>query len=350
MKHIISIDPGYGNFKAARIMPEGPEVAIRLSVVGVGETDLGMLSLGTLGRRSKQRPDEVTIGESESAITYLVGQNVARYARPVQRMDLLRLSDAPELRALFYDTIFHLLGEGDHSLSIMVGLPIEIMGDRKAGRDTLKALRSWMADRHAFSVNGSKMNVEIADIRAMAQPAGAFFAWGLDNAGKWLRDKADLQAPVAICDIGFNTLDLFAVEGGDVVARYTGGEMMGMRRAAEIVLTTLKARHNVEISLYEADVLIREKRFSIQTADGPINLTPLIIQALDTTAANATTFIEQRWGNARQFAHVLFTGGGTEMLKDALLQQYPHAVILPDPVTANALGLARYAIRIYQSS
>jgi MYXO-CTERM domain-containing protein len=77
------------------------------SVVGVGETDLGLLSLGALGRRRRSRqPDQVTFDK----ITYLVGEGVARYARPVERMDFLRLWAVTELRALFYDILFRLLG------------------------------------------------------------------------------------------------------------------------------------------------------------------------------------------------------------------------------------------------
>jgi hypothetical protein len=181
----------------------------------------------------------------------------------------------------------------------------------------------------------------------MAQPAGAFFAWGMDEKGKWVRNSDDLQAPVAICDIGFNTLDLFAVEGGDVVARFTGGDTVGMRRAAEIIAQGLKARHDVDISLHEADALLRERSPVLYTADGELDLGADVEQALNTVAAGVVQFIEQRWGNARQFAHVLFTGGGAEALKNALTDQYPHGVVLPEPVTANALGLSRYARRVF---
>jgi hypothetical protein len=74
----------------------------------VGLTDLGLLSVGNLGRRRRSRqPDQVSFDK----ITYLVGESVARYARPVERMDFLRLSDGPELRALFYDVVFRLLGQ-----------------------------------------------------------------------------------------------------------------------------------------------------------------------------------------------------------------------------------------------
>jgi hypothetical protein len=342
----ISVDPGFGNFKVATVASGSNQIAVVPSVVGVGETDLGMLSLGDLGRRRRRKqPDRVTTG----GVTYLVGEEVARFARPVQRMDFLRLSDGPELRALFYAAAFRLLGKGIHrDVALIVGLPVEVMGDRDLARDTLRALKGWMAARHQFSVNDQAVTLNVADVRVMAQPAGAFFAWGMNDQGKWIRSGSDLKAPVAVCDIGFNTLDLFAVEGGEVVARFTGGDTAGMRRAVEVIINAVRGKYQVELSLHEADALLIQKRPRLYTSDGEVNLLPLVKQALDTAAAGIVTYVERRWNKGRQFAHLLFTGGGAESLREALLRQYPHGVILPNPIAANAVGLARYAVRVFE--
>jgi hypothetical protein len=340
----IGLDPGFGGAKAACIGLERAQVATVPSVVGVGSTDLGLLSVGNLGRRRRSRqPDQVTFDK----ITYLVGENVARYARPVERMDFLRLSDGPELRALFYDVVFRLLGEGLHRANVMVGLPVEVMADREQARSTLQTLRRWIVGKHAFAVNGCEARFDIANVLAMAQPAGTFFAWGLNHQGKWARPRADLKAPVAVCDIGFCTLDLFVVEGGEVVGRFTSGDTVGMRRAAELVINSVRSGYGVGLSLHEADALVRQRQPRLHTARGEQNLRSQVDQAVTTTAAAVVSFVERHWGNGRQFAHLLFTGGGAEALREPLLRQYPHGVVLPNPVTANALGLARYATRVF---
>ena len=348
----IGLDPGFGGTKAACIAPDGARVAIVPSVVGVGQTDLGLLSVGNLGRRRRSRqPDQVSF----EGVTYLVGEGLARYARPVERMDFLRLSDGPELRALFYNVIFRLLGEacpepsrrGQHRANVMLGLPVEMMADREQARSTLQALRRWIVGDHVFAVNGCETRFTIANLLAMAQPAGTFFAWGLNDQGKWTRPRTDLRAPVAVCDIGFCTLDLFVVEGGEVVGRFTSGDTVGMRRAAELVIHSVRNSHGVGLSLHEADGLLRQRQPRLHTARGEQNLRPQVDQALDTTAAAVVSFVERHWGNGRQFAHLLFTGGGAEALREPLLRQYPHGVVLPNPVTANALGLARYAVRAF---
>jgi hypothetical protein len=229
----------------------------------------------------------------------------------------------------------------------MVGLPVEVMADRSQARATLRALSSWMATRHKYAVNGREVTLDVKNVKVMAQPAGTFFAWGLNDHGTWVRDRSALRAPVAICDIGFHTLDLFAVEGGEVVARFTGGDTVGMRRAAELIINAVRTGHRVDLSLHEADALARQRHPRLHTAGGEVKLRAQVHQALDTTAAAVVTFVERQWGNGRQFAHLLFTGGGAEALKPTLLRQYPHGVVLPNAVTANALGLARYAARVF---
>jgi len=52
----IGVDPGFGNFKVATVRGIEVEVSVVPSVVGVGETDLGLLSIGTLGRRRNCSP------------------------------------------------------------------------------------------------------------------------------------------------------------------------------------------------------------------------------------------------------------------------------------------------------
>ncbi len=342
----IAVDPGFGNVKAAMVNGD-VRVAVVPSVVGVGETDTGLISIGDLGRQRRRRlPDRVAF----DGFTYLVG-DVARYARPVQRMDFHRLSDGPELRALLYDALYRLLGAGEHrDLALLVGLPVEVMGDRSVAQETLRGLRGWLVGEHRYRVNGEEVTVGVSHVWAMTQPAGAFFAWGLDNEGRWIRGAEMLTAPIAVCDIGFNTLDLLAVEGGEVVGRFTGGDTAGMRRAAELLINAVKAKYGVTLSPHEADALLRRKRPRLYTTEGEVDLRPQVEQALNTAAAGIIAFVERQWGNGRQFTKLLFVGGGSRTMKDAVLRQYPHGIILPDPVTANAIGLARYGVRMQRKA
>lgn len=339
-KNTIAFDPGFGNTKAAYV--NGKLTAISLpSVVGVGQTDVGLLSVGSSRRRVKT-PSCVEF----EGVSYLVGENVAQFARPVERMDFQRLSDGPELRALFYTALHRLLGPGTHSdIRVMVALPVEVMNNRQQALQTRKELRRWMIGEHDCTI-GQPIKVQITRVEVMAQPAGSYFCWGMNDRGAWQRGTDSLQHMISICDIGFNTVDLFVVQGGNVVARYTGGQTSGMRRAAELIIETVRKQYGVALSLHEADALLRERYPTLSTSEGVIDLKALTEQARETVASSVLMFTERTWGNAKQFRHVLFTGGGADALRDTLSRHYPHGIVLPEAVTANAAGLAKYGQRV----
>ena len=130
--------------------------------------------------------------------TYLVGEGLIRFARPIERMDLQRLGDGPEARALTYTSLGLLLGSGQHTASLIIRLPVEVMSELQAALQTLSTLRVWLKGEHSFEVDHQQISLNIAAINVMAQPAGAFFAWGLDEHGCWIRSADDLKAPVGI--------------------------------------------------------------------------------------------------------------------------------------------------------
>jgi len=338
----ISLDPGFGSFKAAAISDGRPAVAVVTSVVGVGQTDLGLLSLGRVGRhRPREKPYTVTF----DGVDYLVGPGVAQYAQPVERMDMRRLADGPELRAILYATLHQLLGPGEVQVALLSGLPVEVLADRKVALQTLRGLRSWLIGSHVFAVDGQETAITITAVEAMGQPVGSYFAWGLNNAGHWARANGDLRVPVGICDIGFNTVDLLSVQGGQILGRFTGGDTLGVRRAAELLIQGVQGQHGRKLSLHEADALLRQRKPHLYTPDGEVDIAALVQQSLVAATDAIISLVDRRWDNGCQFGHLFFTGGGSELLRQALLQQYPKGVVLPDPVTANAVGLARYAQR-----
>ncbi len=340
----IGVDPGFGGIKMVVIENQLPKSIHIPSVVGIGDTDLGMLSLEVNSRRKRDKPLTV----AWQGISYLVGDHVPDYARPVERMDFNRLSDGFELRALLYAGLGKLLGAGEYRADLMVGLPVEVMANKELAKETRRALRSWLVDQHAFTVDNVQTRLKIEQVQVLAQPAGAYFAWGWNNQGQITRPPEDLEDPAAICDIGFNTLDLFAVQNGQVTSKFTSGDTVGMRRAADYVTLVVRKQYGISLSLHEADALLHQNQPTLATAEGRVDLSKLVGTALASTTGEILTFLSNRWNNGRQFRHLLFTGGGSEALREALTRQYPHGVVLETPVMANALGLARAALGVFK--
>lgn len=345
--HLISIDPGFGGTKTAEVR-DGKILVYQIpSVVGQGSTDLGHLDLGLGTSRRGRLPRRVSF----DGVERLVGPNVAQYTRPVERMDFDRLQNGPELRALIYATLAGLLGPGQHQVQAVIGLPVEVLQGPRAA-ETIAGLKDWLIGQHNYKVNGRSVSVDVQALRPIAQPVGTYFEWGLDLDGTWPGDRTEeLRAPVAVADLGFNTLDLFSVTAGQINRRYTGGDTLGMRRAATALSEELGRAFQRPLSLHEADALLRKfprsnsRPIHLHVPGGVTDVTAEVRSALDVTAGEVTSFIERTWGNGRQFSHLLLTGGGCLALGARLRRQLGHAVLLRDPVTANARGLARLAVR-----
>jgi hypothetical protein len=341
----LGVDPGFGNFKVSGAHDGRMLTTCLVSVVGVGSTEMGLLD-ALPGQHNPQRnlPEIVNF----DGITYLVGAEAAQYTRQIsQRLDFQRLADSPELRALLYVALWRLLGAGMHAAVAIIGLPVEVMQQKELAQQTLGQLQDWLINRHDFSVNNDIVSVTITAVKVVAQPAGAYFDWGLDEAGNWQRSSQVLDSPVVVVDGGYNTVDLYTLKGGTIDPRYVGGERIGMRRVSELLRDTIRVEHRLEISLFEADQMVRAtvagQSPAFYTSRGEVDVTTLVQQALDNNFAALINFTEGRLGNARQFPHLLFTGGQMQAMKTRLEAHFPHGQFLD--ITANARGLAKFAQR-----
>ena len=350
----IAIDPGFHAIKVAEVRDPGasrPDVCAVDSVVGIGSTNLGMLEVG-LTRVKTVKPYRVQFGDKvlrEASMEYLVGPEVARYARPIERMDFNRLGDSPGIRASVYAALYAIVDGGQTDLAIVAGLPVELLQGEQA-KETVDALRGWLEGEHCFSVDGHEARLNVLEVKVRAQPQGALFEWALNMHGQWAHPTATIKDRIAVLDLGFNTLDLFTIQDGQISKRFTGGNTSGVRRAATALADMLAAR-GLTVSLHEADAWVQacvqnpRKKLETHVGGDTVVLRPLVQRALQSTTEEVLTFVERAWGNARQFQYVILTGGGALAISEALLRQIPHAILLPDPVTANARGLARFAQR-----
>lgn len=171
---------------------------------------------------------------------------------------------------------------------------------------------------------------------------------GMDHTGQWIQGAGALRAPTLIVDEGYNTLDVLVVQGGQVSVRHTAGETLGMRRAAERLGELLTRRHGLDLDLRQADGLIRRlvngQRAEAFVEGKAVDVTAEARQALSALEADVTAFVERAVSRGRQF-RVLLTGGGAVAPAPRLLQLFPHATVMPEPVLANARGLAKLAVR-----
>lgn len=340
-------DPGNGTQKAAWI--NGKVTTLTLpNVAGIGGMEATGLNLAGLDSQRRQDvPHRVEFG----GVSYLVGNNVASYARPIERMDTLRLVEGAELRAMLY-AVLGLLGLNGCQVGLTIGLPVELVEDKAQAVALEKEMAAWVMGQHRFSLNGQESAVEVVRMRAtIAQPLGTWLDWGFNQEGQWAKGAEGRKAPALVIDQGFHTLDLFGVEDGRPSPRFTAGERLGMARAAEMIGRSVAQRYGVELSLHEADGLLRQQlggeKPTIYSRGELVEVGDLVSQALNSLAAEVLQFVERVLGRSAGKFRLILSGGGALALSSRLRRQYPEAEMAPTPEVANARGLGKLAASGY---
>ena len=343
------VDPGFNANKVAEV--QGHDIftyALPSSAGLANRRRKDGLTLGGVVRapRASRQPFRVAF----DGVEYLVGPNVADFTKPIDRMDFDRFSDSPELRATLYTALYRIVNGGAHEMALAIALPVEILQDRDEAARVEQAMRGWLLGEHLFSVDGVETVLTITTIRArIPQPVATWFDWGMDTSGQWVKGTEAMRAPTLIVDEGYNTLDVLVVEDGKISHRYTGGDTLGMRRAAEQLIETLQHRHGLALELYKANELVQQavngQPAQVYVRGEPVDVTQEARQAVGTLEADVVNFIDRAVGKAREAYQVLLTGGGVLALAARLHRLFPQAVTMPEPVLANARGLAKLAVR-----
>ncbi|MEM7343225.1 MAG: ParM/StbA family protein [Chloroflexota bacterium] len=343
-------DPGYDANKFARIH-NGETVTYTLPS-SVGEANRGKKDGLTLagvvkGPYNVRRPFSVVFEGME----FLVGPNVTHYTKPIDRMDFNRFTDSPELRATFYAGIYRIINGGAHRVALAIALPVVVIQDKDEAARVSRGIRNWLLGEHLFSVDGVETALTITTIRAkVPQPVASWFDWGMNTSGQWVKGIEAQKAPTLIVDQGYNTLDVLVVEEGRISERISEGDTLGMRRAAEQLIRTIKHKYGPELELRQASDLVRAvvngQKAKTYVSGDLINVTPEAKRSLQSLETDVYNFLDRTVGmeTARAY-NILLTGGGVLGLSSMLLRQFPKATMMHEPVLANARGLAKLANR-----
>lgn len=314
--------PGDRKNELKKIAGGGLQVVSQVSANGRGHYE------GMLGLKAKRRPMEIASDYG----SFYVGEGAHEHGRPVENLDFERLTGAPEMRALLYGSLAQFqrtYGKFDRPLSLMVGLPLQMM--MGADAKTYQAgVKNWLKGTHQFTADGETMTVEVGQVKLTSQPVGALFDFVLDDNGRIVPDRADAMLDeVGVISVGFNTVELLVVKDRGAVERFTAGNTLGVRRLLELL------NRDGLWSLGELDEKVRAGRMREE-----------IKQALPIWAREVNGEIERRWGQSfKRFVKVIIVGGGALLLKDALTTQFGLKAYLPNlPVLSIARGLWKLSV------
>lgn len=314
--NVIGYDPGFGNTK---ISFNGKTAVLQTAVCHpkkIGHAAAGMRTAGDDVIRLKYRGQEYAVGTGAwylgPLLTSMDFTSLVSNERMVAMFAALSTIATPE--ELAGDTL------------IVIGLPIPLM-QNELHYEQIKGLLRQIKGEHTFSVGDVPYTVNIARIKDMSQPAGAYMNWYI---GDDLKAKPGVKGiEVAVIDLGFNTIDTFVVVDGKVVTAHVGGDELGMRYLLESVDGMAD-----DYDLMELDHQVRTGRLKIPE------------DKMGEWIGKYFDHLKRKLGSLKKYGSVNPVGGGTlvagDRLRDEFLTRGANMSWSDNPVTECCRGLEKF--------
>lgn len=310
----VGLDPGFGNMKAVA----GDSTVVMPSLVALARR----VGLAAVGLRIP-KATIVRMGDHE----YAIGSGAPLRGTAYESIDDMRFLAPPTL-ALMLGTVAKVVGEKDAHVALMVGLPVSALEGSEPGAGMAKALRQRLLGRHVLEIDGAAVTLDIERVWVRAQPLGVWADWAVTPSG-------DLHAGarrtlVGIVDIGFHTVDLMGIEGGQA--------HLGMMAGVDLGVRVLLEDAAVEQDLPYHELLRRYNDGSLTIDDG----------VLAGWTSKLGSLIRRRWAGVRPQL-VIMAGGGVALLQErGLLDRLRRAIrcdtyVPLDPIATGARGLEKLA-------
>lgn len=211
---------------------------------------------------------------------------------------------------------------------LIIGLPIAAATGPDAPATT-SAIKAAFAGAHQWTADDAPHAITINSVGVAAQPVGALFDYLLTMSGDMPADRKMIfrQKEIGILGIGMNTVDLLVTQHGAPVEALTGSDTVGVRRLLE---------------LSNRDGLYTTAQLDDQLRAGTLDTST----SLAVWQREVLGLIESTWSKYfKRFAAVIVVGGGSILLREAVLRRFNGKSWVPDdPVQSTARGLYKYAL------
>jgi hypothetical protein len=281
---------------------------------------------GLTGLRARRRPMKISL---EDGAEYYVGAGAHDLGRPVEDLDLERLTGTQTLHALLCAALSQLHEhQPPASARLIVGLPIVAVSGETA-LATIQQVKAFLTRTHRWKVDGHDQETTVSHVVVTGQPVGALFEYLLDDAGGISpARKDDFKQEIGVVNVGMTTVDLLVSRENRLVERLTAGATLGVQDMLNDISRL------TSFTLAELDEKLR---------GGQLDLGP----ALPAWERRVFGFVDKVWGNDhKRFARVVATGGGTYLLEAALLRKFKARLyIAADRINATVTGLHRLGLK-----
>ena len=330
--HVAYVDRGFGFLKAGSLNTD--LTLVTQSLIIQGNTLPGLSD------------DQLTM--TYRGTTYLIGATAAKQGGLASQADLA--DEAPvneESRLLYLAALAYVTARtGSYRFRVIAGLPVDTWEKHK---DALKQMLLSIRQEIVHLRTGEselRVCITVDDAMVMPQPLGSALDFLLDDAGSLDRMLAlpfeisgqrDWAASLVatwrwcVLDIGFNTLNTYALDDMEPIRRFSTSPKLGMAYAYQLIGRAVGGGSEIEVQ-----DLIRQGRIQGH-------------EAAFAELGRQITRLIRSW-NHPHFAFYLITGGGAVPLFQHILPGEPTKLLAQAPQQANGRGYLKAGMQRWGSA
>lgn len=280
----------------------------------------------------KESPDDLMI--AYEGVAYYIGNTALKRTKNAQ---LTFTADKTNNKTDILKTLTSLglamKGKDKESFRILSGLPVDELGMGNLKNEMIENLKG----EYKFIFNHQSKEATIEDVKIIAQSAGAFYDYILDEKGSLIEER--VKPKVVVIDIGFRTTDIVTME----FAKYNPMESFTIYTGVHNVHNELRKQilknYRIQKQMSEMDKVLR---------DGHIIVNGVQASLVQTIRESTLPFAEKILSdlplyipNLQEVSLFILTGGGAKVMKDFFSFTSPLEVI-DDSEQSNARGYYKY--------
>jgi plasmid segregation protein ParM len=209
---------------------------------------------------------------------------------------------------------------------------------------------TWARDKAKCQALGAQLRTGAGQdyyprIKVIPEPVALLCAVALDNSGAIIQNEL-VRGTVGIVDLGHHTVNVAAVHNLHLVDGSLHTWNIGSSRPLNAIASTLSAHFERELSLHDADQVVRSQAILIRGETHPL---PHDWDApLHENGQAIATKLQEVWGAGTHLDAILIGGGGAALpqVVQHIRTRFPQSKRVQDPQQVIALGCARFARRL----
>lgn len=328
----IGLDIGYGNTKA------------------IGDTGVSIFpSVAGYARDIKFSADEISSKYPGDQLTdnhgdWFIGDLALKQIPEAQLLMLKgRTANEDELGMAFrlrmmYAALAKLFpyqhGDAVH-VRIATGLPVDHMRDAATMKEAL-------IGQHKISTNNANFIANITDVMVMPQPYGTLYSQQLLPNGALDPHYTAIRS--AVVDVGRFTVDCALDDNGEYIDAESGSLEAGVHTVQEKLASVLEADFRQKPTYAEVEHLLRTGYH--QAFGEAVDYRTERDKALKPLRDGTLALMNRLWGSGMGIDAIWITGGGGELVRDAVMKAFRQSRLVKDAQTSNAIGYRSYAMSV----